>query len=262
MNVLTFKEKKRAQKKISILTCYDFWTAQILNESDVDAILVGDSLAMVVHGHSTTLPATTELICSHTTSVAKGAPNKFIIADMPFMSFRTSFERSVECATKLMQSGAHAIKLEGAKGNLELVSHLVESGIPVMGHLGLTPQSVNQLGGFKVQGRDKEKGEALMQESLALQKAGAFALVLECVPSSLASIVTESLDIPTIGIGAGPDTSGQVLVMQDMLGMNKGFKPKFVRHFLEGHQLLKEAFNEFHNAVQEKKFPSHEESYE
>lgn len=262
MNVLTFKEKKKSAEKISVLTCYDFWSAQILNESDVDAILVGDSAAMVVHGHDTTLPANTDLMCTHIASVARGAPKKFIIGDMPFMSYRTGLEKCVEAATRLMQAGAQSVKLEGAKGNLELVAHLAESGIPVMGHLGLTPQSVNQLGGFKVQGRSSEKAEALMADALALEKAGAFSLVLECVPSALARAITEKLQIPTIGIGAGPDTDGQVLVMQDMLGMSNNFKPKFVKRFIDGHSLFKEAFNEFHRSVQNKSFPTPEESYE
>lgn len=261
MKIQDFALKKQNGQKISMLTCYDYSFARILNETQVDCLLVGDSCAMTMHGHSSTLPATVNLMALHTAAVVRGAPNKFIVADMPFLSFRKSLSEGVTAAGKLMRTGAHAVKLEGAKGNLELVRHLVDSGIPVMGHLGLTPQSVNQLGGFKVQGKEQKEQDEIYQDALALEKAGCFSLVLECVPASLAQKISEALEIPTIGIGGGVDCDGQVLVLQDMLGMNNGFKPKFLRTYFDGVKNLQNAFNQYHEDVVGKKFPGKNESY-
>jgi 3-methyl-2-oxobutanoate hydroxymethyltransferase len=244
------------------VTCYDFWSAKTLNETDVDLLLVGDSLAMVVYGHSDTTKATMPMMISHVEAVRRGAPDKFIVGDMPFLSFRKSIDHSLEAAGDLIRAGANAVKLEGALGNLELVERMVGSGIPVMGHLGLTPQFVNAFGGFKVQGKSKEAQAQLIQDALNLEKAGAFSLVLECIPSQLAREVSESLKIPVIGIGAGIDCDGQVLVLHDLMGFTQGKKPKFVRVFAEGAEVLKAGVNQFCEAVREKSYPSVKESYE
>lgn len=261
MNIHDFESKKKKGQKISMVTCYDYTFARILADSEVDCLLVGDSGAMVMHGHPTTLKATVNLMALHTEAVAKGASNKFIVGDLPFISYRKDLSSNVEAAGKIMRAGANAVKLEGAKGNLELIRHLVDSGIPVMGHLGLTPQSINQLGGFKVQAKEAKAQEQLKKDALALEEAGCFSLVLECVPQKIAKEISESLEIPTIGIGAGVGCDGQVLVLQDMLGMNKDFRPKFLRTYFDGFETLKKAFNEYHHDVVLEKFPSDKESY-
>ncbi len=252
---------KKGQHKITMLTCYDYWSARLLNDSPVDCILVGDSGAMVMHGYPDTVAATSELMALHTRAVKLGAPDRFVIGDMPFLSFRGSLDRAIDCVTQLMQAGAQAVKLEGAAGHINTVKHLVESGVPVMGHLGLTPQSVHQLGGFKVQARTEQQAERLKKDAKDLQEAGCFALVLECVPTQVAKEVTELLDIPTIGIGAGPHCDGQVLVLQDMLGAQTHFKPKFVRHFANLANDIKQAIETFTQEVQSGAFPSPQESY-
>ena len=256
-----FAAKKLAGEKISMLTCYDSTLAKVLAKTSVDCLLVGDSVAMVVHGHSTTLPATDEMMALHTAAVSRGAPEKFLVADMPFQSFRKSLDHAIASAALLMRAGAHAVKLEGAKGHLATVQHLVEGGIPVMGHLGLTPQSIHQLGGFRVQGKTPEAYSAILEDAVNLEKSGVFALVLECVPAPLAQKITETLKIPTIGIGAGHSTDGQVLVLQDMLGMNTSFKPKFVRHFLNGEALIIQAVEDYHLQTKSGKYPNETETY-
>lgn len=261
MTILEFQERKQKKQKISMVTCYDYTFAKILNDSEVDCLLVGDSLAMVMHGYSTTLNASIEMMCLHTLAVAKGAPKKLVIGDLPFMSYRKSLSENMTCIEQIMKAGAHAVKLEGAQGNLELIRHCVDSGVPVMGHLGLTPQSVHQLGGFKVQGRDEKAQALIKQQAHQLQEAGCFGVVLECVPSHLAHEITQGLEIPTIGIGAGVDCDGQVLVLQDMLGMNQGFTPKFLRRYFSGFEELKSAFNKYHSDVIHKEFPNEKESY-
>jgi 3-methyl-2-oxobutanoate hydroxymethyltransferase len=261
MNILEFKKKKGAGR-LSMLTCYDSTSARIASSTTVDALLVGDSLAMTMHGHSSTLPATIDLMVAHTAAVVRGAGQKLIVADLPFLSFRKSLTDNVNAVAALMQVGAHAVKLEGAAGNCELVQHLVESGVPVMGHLGLTPQSVNQLGGYKVQGREDTSAKAIIEAAKNLEAAGCFSIVLECVPSALAREITQQLHIPTIGIGAGPDTDGQILVWQDLLGLNTEFTPKFVRQYLRGADLFKEAINQYVKDINEIQFPSPKESYE
>ncbi|MCB0361967.1 MAG: 3-methyl-2-oxobutanoate hydroxymethyltransferase [Bdellovibrionales bacterium] len=248
--------------KISMTTCYDYWSAKIVNTSPINCILVGDSAAMVMHGNNTTLAASTEMMATHCTSVVRGAPNKFIVGDLPFLSYRKSLGENMIAVEKLMKTGVHAVKLEGAAGNLELVQHIVESGVPVMGHLGLTPQSIHQLGGYKVQGRHHDSAERMTEQALALEKCGCFAIVLECVPSQLAESITTKLSVPTIGIGAGPHTDGQVLVFQDLLGLNLGFRPKFLRQFLNGSELIQSALQKFDQSVKNSHFPDKSESYE
>ena len=262
MNSLSFLVKKSNGEKISMVTCYDYWSACLLADSDVDCLLVGDSAAMVMHGHASTLPISIEQMAWHVSAVSREAAKKFIVGDLPFLSYRKDLTENMKAVEALVKAGAHAVKLEGAAGNLELVNYIVESGVPVIGHLGLTPQSVNMLGGYKVQGRDQQAADKLRTQSLLLEKAGVTALVLECVPSVLAREVSESLKIPTIGIGAGPDTDGQVLVLHDLLGMNKDFRTKFVRQFLSGQHLVVEALNNFHQAVVSGDFPSLKESFE
>jgi 3-methyl-2-oxobutanoate hydroxymethyltransferase len=260
MNILDFQARKNNQK-LSMVTCYDYPSARLVSQTSVDAVLVGDSLAMVVHGHSTTLPASVELMALHVEAVARGLSGKLLVGDLPFLSYREDLRSNVRAAGRLMRAGAHAVKLEGARGNLDLVRHLVDSGVPVMGHLGLTPQSIHQLGGFKVQGKNHEDYERILQEARQLEKAGCFSLVLECVPASLAAQITRELKIPTIGIGAGPETDGQVLVWHDMLGLNEGFRPKFLRTYLDAAAQIKEALNEFDSEVKSRSFPSEKESY-
>ncbi|MDA3809115.1 MAG: 3-methyl-2-oxobutanoate hydroxymethyltransferase [Spirochaetaceae bacterium] len=261
MNVLDFIKYKNEKKPISMITCYDSWSAAIIEESDLDCLLVGDSLAMTMHGYETTIPADTDLMALHTAAVRRGAPSSFIIADMPFLSFRKGLVPAMETVEKLMHAGANAVKLEGVDGHSEIISFIVESGVPVMGHLGLTPQSVNQLGGYKVQGKTEKKARNLIDDALALEEAGCFAIVLECVPAALAKIISEKLTIPTIGIGAGKDCDGQVLVLQDMLGLNHKFQPKFVRTFMDGFSTIKKALNQYDSVVKDRSFPEEKESY-
>ncbi len=262
MNVLDFGLLKARQEKIVMLTCYDYTSARIVQESDIDVILVGDSAAMVMHGYSTTIPADIAMMCSHIASVSRGSRDKFIVGDMPFLSFRQSLTDNMRAVASVMKAGAHAVKLEGIEGNTETIDHIVKSGVPVMGHLGLTPQSVNQLGGYRVQGRGEEASRRMLAEARACEQAGCFALVLECVPDDLAAEITRALTIPTIGIGAGPHTDGQVLVMQDMLGLSSDFKPRFVRKYLDGKKLWQEAFNAYACDVKNGSFPAAEESFE
>ena len=261
MNVLDFQTCKIRGEKIVMLTCYDYTSARIVQDSDVDVILVGDSAAMVMHGYGTTIPADVAMMCQHIESVSRGTKNKFIVGDMPFLSFRQSLTDNMRAVASVMKAGAHAVKLEGIEGNVETIRHTVKSGVPVMGHLGLTPQSVNQLGGYRVQGRGDRAAEKLKEEALACEQAGCFAIVLECVPDDLADEITASLSIPTIGIGAGAGTDGQVLVMQDLLGLSSDFKPKFVRKYLDGRSVLLDAFNAYASDVKNGSFPASEESY-
>lgn len=252
---------KQAGRPISMVTCYDYTSARMVAASEVDCILVGDSAAMVMHGHATTIPADLEMLEMHVSAVARGAPETFIVGDMPFLTHRKGVREAVCAVQRLMRAGAQAVKLEGARGNLEIITHIVESGVPVMGHLGLTPQSIHQLGGNKVQGRSPEQAERLALEARQLQEAGCFALVLELVPTEVASAITRGLDIPTIGIGAGPHTDGQVLVWHDMLGMNPDFTPKFLRTYLDGYGQMVDALNAYNRDVKQGSFPSDEESF-
>lgn len=261
MTILEFQAKKKAGQKISMITCYDYSFARIVAASPIDVILVGDSAANTMHGHPTTLPISVRTMALHTAAVVRGAPGKLVIGDLPFLSYRKDLAHNVAAAGALMKAGAQAVKLEGALGNLELVAHLVQSGVPVMGHLGLTPQSVHQLGGFKVQGREDRAAQQLIEQSHALQEAGAFGLVLEAVPSKVAARIAAELEIPVIGIGAGPGVDGQVLVLQDMLGLSGDFKPKFLRKYLNGLEVIGQAFAAYHEDVTAGRFPSEKESY-
>ena len=261
ITVPEFYKRKAAKKKISMITCYDSSFASIVNDSPIDVILIGDSSAMVMHGFSSTVNADANMIETHVAAVARTAKNKFIVADMPFLSNRMGIATATEIAGRFIKAGAHAVKIEGIRGNEEIVRHLVDTGIPVMGHLGLTPQSVNAFGGMKVQATSPEAQEILIEEARAFEKAGAFSLVLECVPNKIAKTVTDLLTIPTIGIGAGVGTDGQVLVLHDLLGFNPNFKPKFLRQYLNGYELIKNAFTQFHADVSEETFPNEKESY-
>ena len=252
---------KETKKKITMVTCYDSTFARLLDQSSIEMILIGDSAAMVMHGHGSTLPATIAMMSAHTAAVARSAKTKLIVADMPFLSFRKGKDSALLAAEKLMRAGAHAVKIEGTAGHEETIQFIVQSGIPVMGHIGLTPQSIHQLGGFRVQGKDLRKRKALIEEAKLLEALGCFSIVLECVPTALGKEITQGLGIPTIGIGAGSATDGQVLVLQDLLGLNPEFKPKFVRHFGDGFQFATNAIEAFSASVKSGTYPSVEESY-
>lgn len=261
MNILDFYLKKQRAEKITMVTCYDYTSARMLSETPIDSLLVGDTVAMMMYGFKDTVSATLAMMCTHIAAVNRGAENKFIVGDMPFLSYRMSLSKSVKAAQALIQAGAHAIKLEGACGNIKLIQHLTESGIPVMGHLGLTPQSIHLLGGFKVQGKTESSANHIKNSALALQNAGCFALVLECVPSELAKDITQTLSIPTIGVGAGPCTDGQILVFQDLLGLQIELKPKFVKHFVNGYDYLKKGIESYVNAIKAGHYPQEEHCY-
>jgi 3-methyl-2-oxobutanoate hydroxymethyltransferase len=255
-------EWKKNKRKITALTAHDFLTARALDNAGIDLVLVGDSLAMVALGHDTTLPVTLEEMLHHTRAVGRALKRALLIGDMPFMSYQASVEQAVTNAGRfLKESGAKAVKLEGGAQVEAQVQALVAAGIPVMGHLGLTPQSVHQLGGYKVQGKNYLDARRIKADAVRLQKAGAFALVLEAIPEDLAAEITEELDIPTIGIGAGPSCDGQILVTQDMLGMNPDFVPKFVKQFADiGHQ-MEEGLKRYVCEVQNKTFPEKQHTY-
>ena len=257
--ITDFARAKRELQPIVMLAAYDALMARIVAVSEADAILVGDSVAMVVHGHSSTVHATLEMMVAHVAAVRRGAPDFLVVADMPFLSVRRGVAAATEAAGALMQAGATAVKIEGVSGHEDVIAHLVASGIPVMGHLGLTPQSVNQFGGYRVQGRAPADAQRLRREAQKLEELGAFAVVLECVPALLATKITEERAIPTIGIGAGVGTSGQVLVLSDLLGLDAQFQPRFVRRYAEGHALVRDAVNQFARDVRAAQFPAREE---
>ena len=261
MNVLDFQKMKEDGRKISMVTCYDYFSARAIAASSIDCILVGDSVAMTMHGFANTLSATTSMMALHTAAVARGAPSKFIVADLPFLSYRKGLKEAMDSVHELMSAGAHAVKLEGVRGHAEIVRHIVDSGVPVMGHLGLTPQSLHGLGGMKIQARTNAAVKILASEARELEDAGCFALVLECVPSDAARQVTKLLKIPTIGIGGGPSVSGQVLVYQDLIGLNPGFKPKFLRTYANAFDVIQAALNAYDQDVKSGSFPNDSESY-
>jgi 3-methyl-2-oxobutanoate hydroxymethyltransferase len=256
-----FARAKAARRKISIVTAYDAWSARLVARSTVDAILVGDSAAMVVHGHDTTLPATLSLMAMHTSAVARAAGGKFVIADLPFLSYRKGIPAAMTAVGLLVRNGAQAIKLEGIEGHADVIRQIIGSGVPVMGHLGLTPQSVHRFGGFRVQGRSDAAATALAEQAHALEDLGCFAIVLECVPAALGARLTSELTIPTIGIGAGAATDGQVLVLQDLWGVDSGPAPRFVRRYVDGETVLTDALNAYDADVKDTRFPGPEESY-
>ncbi len=261
MNINKLKTMRQQGEKISMVTCYSHWAAKLVSQSQIDCVLVGDSVAMVVHGHPNTISATLDMMATHTEAVARGLTKKLLITDMPFLAHKRGLTKAVDAACLLMQKGAHGIKIEGAGQNLELISHLVEGGVPIMGHLGLTLQSIHQLGGPKVQGRSPKKAQQLLEDARNLEEAGCFALVLECIPPNLARTITEALSIPTIGIGAGPFTSGQVLVTHDLLGLNPGFQPKFLKTYAPGATLVTSSLDTYHQEVRQKTFPESKHCY-
>jgi 3-methyl-2-oxobutanoate hydroxymethyltransferase len=257
------RKKARDGDKIVMVTCYDATFAHLVEQAEVDAILVGDSLGMVIQGHEHTIPVTLEDVIYHARAVARGCSRPHLVGDMPFGTYQSSLDAAMDNAGRLLKEGnVQAVKLEGGEEYAEAVARMVRAGVPVMGHLGLTPQSVHQFGGFKIQGRTVGAAEKLKHDALSLQQAGAYALVLEGIPSPLAAEVTASLEIPTIGIGAGAGTSGQVLVLYDLLGLNNGFSPKFVKKFDNMHDRVVSAVNTFAREVRTGDFPLPAHSFE
>lgn len=261
INIHGFKQKKENREKISMMTCYDFTTAKIIDKSDIDCVLVGDSGSMTMLGCRSTIHATIEMMVLLTSSVAKGITQKFLIGDMPFLSYKKGLKTAMQNIDKIMKAGANAVKLEGVRGNGKLIKHLINSGIPVMGHIGLIPQSINMIGDYKVQGKISEDALRLQDEAKELEGLGCFSIVLECMPTDLSKKITDSLTIPTIGIGAGPYTDGQVTVIHDMLGLESEKKAKFVRKYVDGYNLILNGLNKFHSDVMSGNYPSQEESY-
>ena len=255
-------QMKNSGHKISMLTAYDYTTARLLDEAGVNTILVGDSLGNVIRGYEDTISVTVEDMIHHSAAVARGAKNALVVTDLPFMSYQTSVYDAVVNAGRLMKEGrAGAVKLEGGKEVCPQIKAIVSAGIPVVAHLGLTPQSINTFGGFKVQGKTEAAAKKLIEDAKAVEEAGAFLLVLECVPAKLAKLVTESINIPTIGIGAGAGCDGQVLVIYDMLGMFSDFKPKFVKHFANAGDVIREAVKTYIAEIDDGTFPAEEHCY-
>ncbi len=260
--VTTLREQKKNSDKITMLTAYDFSTAKLMDQAGINCILVGDSLGMVMLGYQDTLSVTMEDMIHHTKAVSRGCTETFVVADMPFMSYQTSVYDAVVNAGRLIKEGcAQAVKLEGGLEVCPQIEAIVKASIPVMAHLGLTPQSVNAFGGFKVQGKDEEAAKRILKEALAVQEAGAFAVVLECVPAKLAELISSKLEIPTIGIGAGKGCDGQVLVYQDMLAMYGGFKPKFVKQYANIGEQMKKAFSDYISETANGEFPAEEHTF-
>lgn len=260
--VTTFKDAKKQGKKLTMLTAYDYSTAKLFDEAGVDSMLVGDSLGMTMLGYDSTLPVTMEDMIHHTKAVVRGAKNALVVGDMPYMSYHLSVQQAVENAGRFIkEAGAQAVKLEGGAAFCPEIEAMTRASIPVVGHLGLTPQSINALGGFKVQGKSEEAARKIIEDAQALEAAGAFAIVLECVPAKLAEIITAKVAVPTIGIGAGAGCDGQVLVYQDMLGMYDNFTPKFVRKFAEVGAMMKQGVQEYCAAVQDSSFPAAEHTF-
>lgn len=260
--VATLQQQKLAGDKITMLTAYDYSTAKLVDECGVNTILVGDSLGMVMLGYEDTLSVTMEDMIHHTAAVTRGAKNALVVGDMPFMSYQTSVYDAVVNAGRLMKEGrCQAVKLEGGASVCPQIKAITEASIPVVAHIGLTPQSVNAFGGFKVQGKSESDARRLIEEAKAVEAAGAFAIVLECIPAKLAKLITESVSIPTIGIGAGADCDGQVLVYQDMLALFSDFKPKFVKHFANAGEVMKQGFTDYIKEVKEGTFPAAEHTF-
>lgn len=261
VTVATLKEMKRAGEKIACLTAYDYSFAALLDRAGVDLVMIGDSLGMVMQGHDSTLPVTLDDAVYHTGCVARGVERALIVSDLPFMSYQTSREQALTSAGRLMQAGGEVVKLEGGEPMAETVRFITERGIPVCGHLGLTPQSVHALGGYKVQGKTDVAAERLRRDAKLLEQAGASLLVLEAVPAALAKQVTQELSIPVIGIGAGVDTDAQILVLHDMLGLYPRPSPKFSRNFMQGADSIEAAIKSYVDAVKSKTFPGPEHSF-
>lgn len=260
--VSTFKEQKVKGDKITMLTAYDYSTAKLMDQSGINGILVGDSLGMVMLGYDDTLPVTMEDMIHHTAAVCRGAKDALVVGDMPFMSYQVSVEEAVYNAGRLMKEGrCQAVKLEGGATVCPQIKAISDASIPVMAHIGLTPQSVNAFGGFKVQGKSEETARQLVENAKAVEKAGAFAIVLEAIPAKLAEIISKSVDIPTIGIGAGAGCDGQILVYQDMLGMFSDFTPKFVKKYTDLGQIMQEAFAQYIKDTKAGVFPAEEHTF-
>ncbi len=260
--VMTFKQAKDQGNKLSMLTAYDYSMAKIIDESSVNGILIGDSLGMVIKGEEDTLAVTVEEIIYHTKAVKKGAKNALIVSDMPFLSYHVSVEQAVLNAGRIIkEGGANAVKLEGGAEFLPQIKAIVAAQIPVMGHLGLTPQSVNAFGGFKVQGKNELAAKKLIEDAVLLEKAGVFSIVLEGIPEKVAQLITKEISIPTIGIGAGRHCDGQILVYQDMLGMFNDFVPKFVKQYANIGEIMKNAISSYVNEVQEGIFPEEKHAF-
>lgn len=255
-SVLTFKQAKEQGKKLSMLTAYDYSMAKIIDESGVNGILIGDSLGMVIKGEEDTLSVTMDEIIYHTKAVKRGAKNALVVSDMPFLSYHVSIEQAVLNAGRLVkEGGANAVKLEGGANVAAQIKAIVDAQIPVMGHLGLTPQSVNAFGGFKVQGKDESAAKQLIEDAVLLEKAGVFSIVLEGIPEKVAELITNAVSVPTIGIGAGKHCDGQILVYQDMLGMFNDFVPKFVKQYANIGTVMREAIGSYVKEVEDGTFP-------
>ena len=260
--VSTVRKQKENGEKITMLTAYDYSTAKLMDEAGIVMILVGDSLGMVMLGYEDTVSVTMEDMIHHTAAVSRGTKNAMVVADMPFMSYQTSVYDAVVNAGRLMQQGrCHAVKLEGGSVVCPQIKAITDASIPVVAHIGLTPQSVNAMGGFKVQGKSEEAARKLIEEAKAVEEAGAFAVVLECVPAKLAEMISQKLTIPTIGIGAGAGCDGQVLVYQDMLALFSDLKPKFVKHFADAGSVMKAGFRAYIEEVQAGTFPAEEHTF-
>ena len=260
--VLTFQQAKENGEKLTMLTAYDYSTAKLIDEAGVNSILVGDSLGNVILGYEDTISVTMEDMIHHGAAVARGAKNALVVIDMPFMSYQTSVYDALVNAGRLMKEGrGDAVKLEGGVEVCPQIKAIVDAGIPVCAHIGLTPQSINAFGGFKVQGKSEAAAKKLLEDAKAVEEAGAFAIVIEGVPAKIAALITEQLHIPTIGIGAGKDCDGQVLVYQDMLGMFSDFTPKFVKRYANIGEVMKEAFQNYIKEVQDGVFPAEENTY-
>jgi 3-methyl-2-oxobutanoate hydroxymethyltransferase len=263
VTTLTFRRKKQQGERISMLTAYDYPTALAIDQAGLDSILVGDSLGMVVLGYANTLPVTMEDMLHHSRAVARGAQYALLIGDMPFMSYQADIKDAVRNAGRFLQEGGmDAVKLEGGRERAETIQAIISAGIPVMGHIGLTPQSVNQLGGFRPQGRDAQAAQRLIEDAQILQEAGCFSIVIESAPARLARLISSQLEIPTIGIGAGDGCDGQVLVTHDLLGLFDRFTPKFVKKYANLHAEMGRAFKEYKQDVENGTFPAEEHSIE
>ncbi len=258
----TLQEMKNRGEKIAMLTAYDYSMATILGDAGLDVLLVGDSASNVMAGHETTLPITLDQMIYHAQSVVRGAGKAFVVVDLPFGSYQGNSKEALNSAIRIMkESGAHGVKLEGGEEVVESIKRIITAGIPVMGHLGLTPQSIYKFGTYTVRAKDDLEADKLKSDALALQEAGCFSMVLEKIPAKLAKIVTESLHVPTIGIGAGPDCDGQVLVVNDMIGLTKGFRPRFLRQYLDLYEGIKGAAEAYINDVKGNDFPNEKEQY-
>ncbi|TAL30197.1 MAG: 3-methyl-2-oxobutanoate hydroxymethyltransferase [Spirochaetes bacterium] len=257
-----FKTARNEKRPISMITCYDFAYARLIEQTEIDTILVGDSLGNVFAGYSTTVPVTLDQMIYHTEIVRRGAPSMFVIADLPFMSYHVSIEDTMRnCGRVMKETGANAVKLEGGRDFAKTMEAITKASIPVVGHLGLTPQSVHKLGGFTVQGREEDKRRIMIEDAKTLEQAGVFCIVLEMVPEVLAKEITESISIPTIGIGAGRYTSGQVLVINDLLGVDERFKPKFLKKYVNLADIVKGALAGYHDDVVAGRFPAEEHAF-